>query len=109
VLEYGVAEFVTQASFLIGSVYATLSSDLMASERPLNLGAHELEQYELLLEEQAYPFEEKAIDIHEANARRSWAGVYDQWVRSSMESLALLLPARYGKTELLVRYSNDIY
>lgn len=109
VLGYGVAEFVTEASYRIGEVYAILSSDLMDSERPMGLSALELEQYELLLEEQVYPFEEKAIDIHEANARRSWSGVYDQWVRRSIGTLATLLPARYGKSEKLVRYSNDIY
>jgi TolA-binding protein len=109
VLGYGVAEFVTEANFRIGDVYTRLSADLMASQRPLNLNALELEQYDLLLEEQAYPFEEKAISIHEANARRSWSGVYDQWVRRSIDSLATLLPARYGKTEVLARYSDDIH
>lgn len=109
VLDYEVAEFVTQASYRIGDVYASLSSDLMDSQRPRELNALELEQYELLLEEQAYPFEEKAIAIHETNARRSWGGVYDQWVRLSIDDLGKLLPARYGKSETLVRYSNDIY
>lgn len=109
VLGYGVVEFVTEANFRIGDVYTRLSADLMASQRPRNLNALELEQYDMLLEEQAYPFEEKAISIHEANARRSWAGVYDQWVRRSIDSLATLLPARYGKTEVLARYSDDIH
>ncbi len=109
VLSYGVAEFVTQANFILGDIYATLSTELMASPRPANLDVLELEQYEMLLEEQAYPFEEKAIDIHESNARRSWSGIYDQWVSRSIESLSILLPARYGKTETLARYSNDIY
>lgn len=109
VLGYGVAEFVTEANFRIGDIYTRLSADLMASQRPRNLNALELEQYDMLLEEQAYPFEEKAISIHEANARRSWVGVYDQWVRRSIDSLATLLPARYGKIEVLARYSDDIH
>jgi TolA-binding protein len=109
VINYEVAEFATQANFLLGDVYTSLSADLLASERPLNLNALELEQYELLLEEQAYPFEEKAISIHEANAKRSWQGTYDEWVRRSIDSLSVLLPARYAKTETLARYSNDIY
>ena len=37
----------------------------MNSERPSNLNELELEQYELALEEQIYPFEEKAIKVHE--------------------------------------------
>ena len=49
------------------------------------------------------------VTLQEANARRSWSGVYDQWVRRSIDSLAILLPARYGKTEVLARYSDDIH
>lgn len=108
-LGYGVSEFVTEANFRAGEVYVVLSADLMASQRPRNLNALELEQYDMLLEEQAYPFEEKAISIHEANARRSWSGVYDPWVQRSIDSLAILLPVRYAKTEVLVEYSDDIH
>ncbi len=54
----------------------------------------------MLLLEQAFPFEEKATELHELNARRATTGVYDQWVRSSFEALRELRPVRYGKTEL---------
>ena len=57
----------------------------MDSERPKGLDELALEQYELLLEEQAYPFEEKAIAIHEANMRRSWDGWYDDWIQQSFQ------------------------
>ncbi|TQV82732.1 tetratricopeptide repeat protein [Exilibacterium tricleocarpae] len=109
ILDYGVAEFATQANFRIGEVYSRLSSDLMDSERPKDLDALALEQYEVLLEEQAFPFEEKAIEIHEANAQRSWTGLYDDWVKQSFESLARLLPGRYQKSETVVKYSETIY
>lgn len=108
VLAFGVAEFTTQASYRIGDIYAQLSRDLMKSERPTNLDAAALEQYDLLLEEQAYPFEEKAIQIHQANAQRSAKGIYDQWVKRSYEELAKLLPARYKKSESVLEVSNEI-
>ena len=108
VLGYGVAEFTTQANNRIGMVYAELSKDLMESERPKGLNALELEQYEILLEEQAYPFEEKAIEIHAANAERSWDGIYDEWVKHSFDVLAELLPARYGKQEERLEVSHAI-
>ena len=41
----------------------------------------EREQYDVMLEEQAYPFEEKAIGLHETNAARAPQGLYDRWVR----------------------------
>jgi tetratricopeptide (TPR) repeat protein len=108
VLSFGVAEFTTQASFRIGDIYAQLSRDLMKSERPKNLDADALEQYDLLLEEQAFPFEEKAIQIHQANAQRTSKGIYDQWVKRSFEELAKLLPARYKKAESVLEVSNEI-
>jgi tetratricopeptide (TPR) repeat protein len=87
----------TAATFEMGELYRTLAVDLMKSERPANLDAEELEQYDLLLEEQAFPFEEKSAEVHEVNARRTAEGLYDEWVRSSFAVLAEIQPARFGK------------
>ncbi|WP_317932538.1 tetratricopeptide repeat protein [Halioxenophilus sp. WMMB6] len=108
-LSYNIQEFTTQANFRIGEIYAELSRDLMDSERPKGLSELELEQYEILLEEQALPFEDQAIEIHAANSERSWIGVYDDWVKSSFEALAKLLPGRYAKPEQSVEASSEIY
>ena len=59
----------------------------------------ELEQYELAIEEQAYPFEEKAIHVHENNLKLIPRGVYNMWVQKSLQKLALSVPARYDKPE----------
>ena len=108
-IKYGIAEFATEANNKIGNLYARLSTDLMDSQRPKGLDELALEQYEILLEEQAFPFEEKAIDIHEANAQRAWKGLYDNWVKESFSDLAKLLPARYGKREITVEISDALY
>ncbi len=97
--DYGVAEVTTAATFRLGEVYQQFSSDLMDSDRPGALEADALEQYEILLEEQAFPFEEKAIDLYKANADRAPDGVYDEWVQKSFERLASLMPARFAKEE----------
>jgi TolA-binding protein len=97
--DYGVAEVTTAATFRLGEVYEQFSADLMKSERPADLDALALEEYELLLEEQIYPFEEKAIDLYQTNAGRTVDGVYDEWVRKSFERLAGMMPARYAKVE----------
>lgn len=109
VLDYGIEEYSTLASYRIGEIYTQLSRDLLESERPNDLDALASEQYTILLEEQAFPFEEQAIDIHEANVRRTREGVYDNWVKQSFSSLAKLLPARYAKQESVVEYSNAIH
>ena len=96
---YGVAEVTTAATFRLGEIYQIFSADLMSSERPANLDEAALEQYDILLEEQVYPFEEKAIDLYKANANRAPDGVYDEWVRKSFDQLASLMPGRYAKLE----------
>jgi tetratricopeptide (TPR) repeat protein len=99
-LDYQVAEVTTAATYGMAEVYRTLGRDLMASDRPPELSQEELEQYDLLLEEQAFPFEEKAIELHEVNARRAQQGIYDDWVQRSFAALAQLVPARYAKVEM---------
>lgn len=97
--EYGSVEVATAATYRIADIYHELSRALMASQRPKGLKGDELEQYNVLLEEQAFPFEEKAIEIHEVNAQRVTQGVYDEWVRKSFVALAKLRPVRYAKAE----------
>jgi TolA-binding protein len=105
---YGLAEVTTVATYRIAEIYQQLSSDLMKSERPSGLSADELEQYDILLEEQAFPFEEKAIELYEVNAARAVLGVYDEWVAASFEQLAVLMPARYAKAEKVENYVADL-
>ena len=98
--EYGVADVTTAATYRIATVYRDFGKALMASERPKKLSKVELEQYNVLLEEQAFPFEEKATELHEVNAHRAASGVYDKWVKSSFDALRELRPVRYGKVEV---------
>ena len=99
--EYQVAEVTTAATYEMAELYGTLAKDIMGSQRPSNLKGDALEEYNSLLEEQVFPFEEQAIKAHELNAARAKDGVYDEWVRRSFQALAQLKPARYGKTELI--------
>ena len=98
--DYQVADVTTAATFESAELYRQLGKDLMSSERPKNLKKDELEQYDVLLEEQAFPFEEKAIKLHEVNAARTKDGTYDEWVQKSFAALAQLNPGRYGKVEI---------
>jgi cellulose synthase operon protein C len=98
--DYQVADVTTAATFESAELYRQLGKDLISSERPKNLKKDELEQYDVLLEEQAFPFEEKAIKLHEVNAARTKDGTYDEWVQKSFSALAQLNPGRYGKVEI---------
>ena len=103
------AEFASAATFEIANLYRSLSSAILDSDRPKNLDELELAQYEILLEEQAFPFEEQAISLHEINVQKAWAGLYDQWVKRSYSELAELMPARFNKAEQEVTYATDIH
>ncbi len=96
---YGYADITTAATYELGSVYQSFAKALIDSERPRNLSAEEIEQYNILLEEQALPFEEKAITAHEGNLKRVGQGLYDPSIAQSVTALGLLSPAKYGKRE----------
>jgi tetratricopeptide (TPR) repeat protein len=104
-----VQEFTTASTYQIAEIYGELSRDLMNSQRPSGLDELELEEYEYLLEDQAFPFEEVAINIHETNIKRSWDGLYDDWISQSIGALSKLMPARYGKKEVSYHAIAEIH
>ncbi len=101
---YQVQEVTTESTFQIAEIYHDFAKSLMNSQRPGGLSEEELEEYDLLLEEQAIPFEEKAIDIHLANFKRIPAGTYDESTKKSLRALGELMPFRFAKME-----SSDSY
>jgi len=98
-VDYEVGEVTAAATFYIAEVYAEFSRALLDSERPDDLGAAELQDYEMVLEENAYPFEEKSIDVHEKNLELISAGVFNSWIEKSLARLAIVMPGRYAKFE----------
>ena len=99
VADYGQAESVTAAAYHSASLYQDFGRALTTSERPRKLSKAELEQYTVMLEEQAFPFEEKAIELHAANARRAGDGIWNEWVDRSFAALASLQPGRFERPE----------
>jgi TolA-binding protein len=98
-LDYEIGEVTAAATFYLAEIYAHFSKALMESERPAGLSPLELEEYELAIEEQAYPFEEQAIAVHENNLKLIGLGIYNGWVDRSLQRLATFAPARYAKPE----------
>jgi len=103
-LEYRVADVSTAATFHLGEIYSDFAHALMTSDSPTGLSDLELEQYKLLLEEQASQFEDKAIEIYANYAHYIKAGIYDDWIKNSLAALAKLSPARYAKSEARENY-----
>ena len=99
-VEYEIAEVTAAATFYMAETYANFSRSLMESQRPTDLQAADREEYEMALEEEAFPFEEKAIGVHEKNLELLQAGVFNGWTEKSLGRLAELMPGRYAKAEL---------
>ncbi|MDX1452688.1 MAG: hypothetical protein R3183_09035, partial [Oleiphilaceae bacterium] len=109
VAAYGVAEYSAAATHHIAGLYRQLAKDLMASERPSELDALQREQYDILLEEQAYPFEEQAMDLYRLNVARAPNGQFDEWVKASFEVLAQMNPTEYLREPKLPQVSYAPY
>ncbi|HIL96709.1 MAG TPA: tetratricopeptide repeat protein [Pseudomonadales bacterium] len=107
--DFGVAGFVEGSTFHIADIYQSLAQSLMESDRPNGLNALESDQYDILLEEQAFPFEEQAIDIHMVNLHRGWNDAWNHWVGQSLTALETLSPGRYRREEIGVPYVEKLY
>ncbi|NIP73588.1 MAG: tetratricopeptide repeat protein [Gammaproteobacteria bacterium] len=106
---YEVAEFLTAATFQIAELYRKMASAIMDSERPGGLKQLEREQYDILLEEEALPFEDKAIELHHLNVGRIGDGQFNTWVERSLSALKRLAPARYDRSERMEPYVQAIH
>ncbi len=107
-VDFQVADVTAAATYYIAEIYYDFSRALVNSERPKNLSAMELEQYELALEDQIFPFEEKAIATHKKNLELIQLGVFSSWIDRSIGKLALLVPAAYAHNEESTGYIDTI-
>ena len=99
-VDYEIADVTAAATFYMAETYFDFSRSLMESERPADLKAADLEKFEADLDEAAFPFEEKAINVHEKNMEMLHAGVFNAWTQKSLSRLAEMVPGRYAKNEM---------
>ena len=99
-VEYEISEMTAAATYYIAETYFSYSRSLVESERPTGLMPAQMAEYELALDEAAFPFEEKAISVHEKNMEMLHAGVLNAWTEKSLSRLAAVMPARYAKSEV---------
>lgn len=106
---YNDAVIMSAATFQIGSIYRTLARDILKSERPDSLTELQLEQYNILLEEQAYPFEEQAMDIYKINLQKVAQGHYDKWIEATYDVMATMNPTEYKRDLKVTPYAETMY
>ena len=99
-LDYQVGEVTAAATFYMAEIYANFSQALRESERPADLGADALKDYEQQLASAAQPLEDKALGVHEKNLELMRRGLNNAWTQKSLERLAALKPDAYARTEI---------
>jgi tetratricopeptide (TPR) repeat protein len=98
-VDYGIDEVTAAATYYMAETYSNFSRSLLESERPDDLKPEDLEEFKNNLDEAAFPFEEKAIKVHEKNMEMLHAGVFNSWTEKSLSRLTELMPGRYAKRE----------
>jgi tetratricopeptide (TPR) repeat protein len=99
-VDYEIADVTAAATFYMAETYFDFSRSLKESERPADVKGANLEKFEADLDEAAYPFEDKAIKVHEKNMEMLHAGVFNAWTEKSLSRLAEMVPGRYAKSEM---------
>src|SRR5215468_3787308 len=100
VVDYQVAEVTAAATFHMAEIYANFSQSLRESERPADLAADALKDYDQQLADAAQPLEDKALGVHEKNLELMRRGLNNSWTQKSLERLAALKPDTYARTEI---------
>src|SRR5215510_10590344 len=85
--EYGIDEVTAAATYYMAETYSNFSHSLLESERPNDLKPEDLEEFKNKLDEAAFPFEEKAIKVHEKNMELLHTGVFNPWTDKSLSKL----------------------
>jgi len=107
-LDYEIADVTGAATFYIAEIYLDFSNALLNSERPEGLSSTELLDYDMVIEEEAYPFEEQAIEVHEKNFELLAGGIHNPWVQKSLDKLVVLMPGRYARNEISSGYLESV-
>lgn len=108
-VDYQVGEITAAATYYLGEIYSDFSRSLRESERPAGLAGAKLQEYEDALDEEAFPFEEKAIKVHEKNLElMSGDRLFNSWIEKSLARLAQMMPGRYAKAEISTGFLGSI-
>jgi len=109
IVTYKIPEHLPEIFFKMGLVLGSFKDSIIESERPVDLSAEDLEDYNFLLEERAYPYEEQSVKAYEkALALGIEYKAYDEWVMKSLGMLSNIRPALYRR-ELGAERSTPVF
>lgn len=98
IAKFGDTELLTEIYFQMGVVLENFRDSILEAEKPKDLTEDDIKEYNFLLEEKAYPYEEQAVKAYEksleAGRKQTTQG---EWVQKSLERLIYLRPVKYKK------------
>jgi len=100
VLDYGIAEATSAATYDMAETYLDFSRSLVESERPADLADADKEEYEKAIAQEALPFREKGVELHRKNLELLQTGVLNASTEKSLARLVELIPERYARNEV---------
>ncbi len=106
--DYEILEFTSMSSYKIAMLYQKFAEELRKAPIPKGLPADQLSMYRDILEEQALPFIELAVQLHESNIELAWQGQFNTWIDQSFGQMRTLKPERFAKQEYEASYGDEI-
>ena len=96
VLTYGSGDWGIAALARIGMGYQDLAQNFLDAPTPKNLNADQQEMYKSVLQEKAFPLQDKAIEAFEKALSKSYElSVYNQWTLDAQNDLLKFKPDAY--------------
>ncbi len=98
IIQYKIPDQLSEVFFKMGLILENFKDSLIQSERPADLTGEDLEDYDFLLEEKAYPYEEQSLKAYEQSVTfgREYRS-YNKWLMKSLEMLSNMRPALYRR------------
>jgi len=93
-----IAAFLPEIFFQMGRAIEDYRDSIIHSERPEELSKEELEEYNFLLEEKAYPYDDQAVKTYNRSIEAAIKNmIFNEWMDKSLKRLVDLRPALYKR------------
>ncbi|MBI5599346.1 MAG: tetratricopeptide repeat protein [Deltaproteobacteria bacterium] len=97
-VDENIPELLPEIFFSMGTAFENFRDAVLRSERPSDMTEDELREYNFLIEETAYPYEDRAVGAYTSGMKTGLSQkLFDEWVDKSLERLAILRPALYKR------------
>ena len=92
-------EVLPQVFYSMGSAFENFRDSILSSDMPRDLTKDEKIEYQFLLEEMAYPYDDRSVEAYEKTLKSALVQtLYDRWLFMGVDRLAYLRPAIYKRS-----------